>query len=293
MKEVGLARGGAASRTRVPGRDALRQHSDRSPLDGQKARIAPAIEQGLEGRVAGGIEGRPAAHPILTGMRRVEARAGHEAGRDRRRRHVGAAGTQNRRKDERARPRRSRLTGTGDRRIDFDAPQTRSEDAVRAHRREVQADRIVAREEWPPGAGAQTGEDLPIAHPNAGIDRPQAQPEIEQDRRAILLPRGVPVWPEFGHLGTPGHGAIGLGQAQRHGVVVAAGKARLVGDRPEARSKREGERTAIRGQPDPLVRQGARRLVGIAHEFGQGTEAAEAPSGVGVGQRAAQERFDL
>ena len=94
---------------------------------------------------------------------------------------------------------------------------------------------------------------------------------------ASWRPGRLVIGAEFRHHATPVHGAGLVGQAERHRVVPARGDGGLVGDRAQIGMGPQRDGPARRRHPEAIVGQRRNRLVGVAHEFRDRPEAAEAP----------------
>ena len=92
--------------------------------------------------------------------------------------------------------------------------------------------------------------------------------------------------------------ATGFGQTELGAIDSASGTVVPVDQvTPEGEGYSAGDETdmaeaAASGEAEAAVGEGLERLAGIAHELGDGAEAAEAPGGLGIGERLAQERRD-
>ena len=146
--------------------------------------------------------------------------------------------------------------------------------------------RAVARfEQRSPGPRAERCDDLGIAGANAGIQLQRSEPKIEQNRRAVLRAQSVHVGPDFGEGRAPVHRADVFRQAQRDAMAPALRCQRFRSDRPhllvrndpQAPARGDGRDRAADAVQDDV-------FVGVAHEFGDRAEAADAPGCLSIGQ---------
>src|SRR5262249_28626455 len=169
--------------------------------------------------------------------------------------------------------------------IDFGASYSAHEYAMRIGR-EDQAHRAVAGfEDRSANPIFQRCDDVRVAGANAGVDLQCSQPEVEQNRRTVLRAQSVSVGPDLGE---------DRALIQRtHCFRQAQGDARPPAWRRQ-RSRGAGPHLVGRVDPQPAARGDCRDravralkvygLAGVADEFGDGAEAADAPGGFGIGE---------
>ena len=237
-----------------------------------------------------GLKGPTLAKQVPSWMGRVDVRAWNPAGRQRFVRRVRAAMRQQFRKHMGVRPARALAVGWRDRLINLDAAEAADKDAMRIGRQDYFHDATAGTKYRFSCAAPQRRDDvgIPTADIKVSLQSPEA--EIEQDAGAIFLSQGLAVEAGFSQLGPSASRAACFRQAECDPMAPASGGEGLGRDRAEFRMPRDTQRAARRDRRHgPLVPIKHDRFVGVAHEFGEGPERAEAPCDLAVGDLVGKE----
>jgi hypothetical protein len=211
-------------------------------------------------------------------MRRIKVRARNPTGRQRLVRRVCTAMRQQFGKHMGMRPGRALAAGRRDRLVNLDATEPADKDAMRIGRQDDFHGAARRTEYGLPGRDPQRRDDILIATAHVKIGMQGAETEIEQDAGTVFLAQRLAVGADFSERGASAHRALCFRQAERDAMAPAFGGGRFRGDRAKVRMPRNAQPAARRDHRHRAVVAGQHDwFVGVAHEFGERTERAQAP----------------
>lgn len=138
------------------------------------------------------------SHDIDEWVRRMDMGARHQVLGDRYGLRVRLTGPQQFRQKMGMRALGALAVRRWDRPEHLDASEPTGEDAMRAYLRHRSTERIAGREQRPPAPFPEVVDDGQIGGTYAHVNLQGAEPEIEEDRRAILWTNGIAVRTKFG-----------------------------------------------------------------------------------------------